>query len=360
LAAATSTLSFDADQKAAAKTLYEGYRASFKELTKKMQDVKHTPRDDGPQRPPEGWPKKVEEYTEQVQLLERRLLDDLRAICTPAQAGKFAAVERAQRRREGFRLALAAGEGIDILEVLGAIKVEPGSVPGLGEVLARWETDVDRSMVEKDKYMRANFSKLVGAGEQADTAKKNRQDFIGELFRISGQVRDINRRAVREIEPLLPEASRESFQKQVNTRTFPRIYGPSKVDALIDECLRLGDITAEQRAALDQLRQAYAKEAAPINTRFAAGAEEKQSKLATDIESVMMGGEDPKDAYWAAAKERHDLDDRTAEKARAILTKEQVQRLPHPPQSHEIPEFLPDIDGFEKEWEEFSGEESGG
>jgi hypothetical protein len=354
LAAATVGLGFDAEQKSAAKSLFDGYRAAFMDATKKTNAAIEGQAKDADGVRPEAKVEHVAQFVEAIHGLETRLLEDLSALCTPAQAEKLPSVERALRRRKGFRFALAAGEGIDIPEILAELKVDAAGVPGAPDVLARWEEDVDKIMVEKDQYMRTQFAKMIGPGDERKN--KDRQDFVRDLMKMSGRVRDINKRGVRELEPLLPEAVQPAFRHAVNVRTFPRIYGASKAEKVIDACLRLGDVSAEQKAALEELKTAYAKEAAPINTRFAAAALEMQEKMADDIDGLMMGGEDPKVPFWAVQKERHELDDRTVAKAQGIVTKEQWAGVKQPEQDN-MPEFLPDISEMERGIQEEFGDE---
>jgi hypothetical protein len=358
LAAATEGLGFDADQRGAARALFDGYRASFMEQTKASNGlIAAEEQKEGGHRSAEKVAEVVR-YVEAVRGLEKRLLEDLKELCTPAQAERFAGVERALRRRQGFRLALAAGEGIDLIEILKELKVDAGGVgAGAPEVLLRWETDVDRLMVEKDQFLRTKFGEMIAAeGDDPEKGMKARQGFIAELMRISGRVRDVNKRAARELEPLLPEESQAAFRHAVEVRTFPRIFGPSRATKVMDECLRLADLSAEQKAGLEELKASYAKEVGPVNTRLAAAALEMQEKMAQDIDALMMGGEDGKEAFWGVQREKRELDDRTVAKAQGIVSKEQWGRVKQPEDDH-MPEFLPDVSEMERGMKEEFGED---
>jgi hypothetical protein len=352
----TEELGFDADQKAAARALFDGYRASFMEATGKSNAVITAEEAKGEYQSP-AKAAEVVRYVEGVRALEVRLMGDLKDLCTPAQAERFVSAERALRRRKGFRLALAAGEGIDLTEILRELKVDAAAVPGAAEVLSRWEVDVDRYMVEKDQSLRAGFAKMIAdEGDQGQRVQKARQDFVGELMRLSGLVRDVNKKAARELEPLLPEPVQGAFRHAIEVRTFPRIFGPSRPEKVIDSGLRLADLSAEQKSALDELRAAYVKEAGPINTRLAAAALEMQAKMAEDMDGIMMSAEDAKLPFWGVQKERHELDARTVAKAQGILTADQWGRVKAPAEDS-MPEFLPDVSAMEREMKEEFGQE---
>jgi hypothetical protein len=354
LGAADAILSFDPEQKAAARALYEGYRSSFMAETARMNGIKEeAPVDEAGMSRPDNWEARVVAYVDQMATLERRLLDDLKSLCTAAQAEKFGSYERAVRRRHAFRGSQVAGDAVELPEVLRAIKVDPAGLPGGAEILARWEMDVDRVLLEKLAYTRANFMKV--ADIDAPNAKAARRQFARDLMRLSEQVRDLNGRAARELEPLLPEDARGRFRAEIEVRTWPEIFGVSKAERAIDACEKRAGITAQQAAALERLRAEYVREARPINLRFAAAAAEVLAKLPETFDTVMRTRDDPKNPYWAVAKERHALDDRTVEKALAVLTKEQSASLPEPEADSDLPEFMAGARAAQQELDEEFG-----
>jgi hypothetical protein len=353
-AAADPILSLDPEQKAAARALYGSYRSAFMAATARMNDVKDkAPMDDLGMSRPEGWEAQVAAYVDQVRSLQERLLSDLKSLCTPAQAERFESYERAVRRRHAFRISQAAGDSVELPDVLRAIKIDPARLPGAAEVLSRWETDVDRVLLDKLAYTRANYWTV--ADIDAPDAKAKIRKFARDLMQLSERVRDLNGRAARELEALLPEEARDPFRAEIEVRTWPEIFGVSRAQRAIDGCAKLAGVTPEQRDALERLRAEYVREARPINLRFAAAAAEMQAKLPDTFDTVMLTRDDPKVPYWAVAKERHALDDGTVEKARAILGKEQVERLPNPEPDSEIPEFMAGARAAQQEVEEEFG-----
>ena len=178
---------------------------------------------------------------------------------------------------------------------------------------------------------------------------------------ISARVGEVSRRAAHEAGPVLPEAKRAAFMDEVKLRCFPRIYAASPVIAAIKAAEEMKDVSAEQRTRLAELKDGYEREAATVNARWAAAAEEKLRQLPEKFLEMTQGGpeEDPKDSFVAARKERRDLDERYRSRVSEVLTQDQRDRLPKPENSggHGIPEFLPDIEAdFKGEWEQWKGE----
>jgi hypothetical protein len=352
----TGLLKFDKDQLAAAKALHDQYRADFRELTKEAAEKEKGFATERPQRNKDRT-EHAEEFVKRAQGLEQQLLQDLRALCTEEQGSRFAGIERARRRETGGRLAIAAGDGIDLVLLLDSMKAE--RTPEVGDVLQRWELDVDRAEQDRDRMLRSWMSKLVGDKEPEEG--REIQKFLADLYAISSRRRDATRRTLRELEPLLAESHREQLGARVREISFPRIYTGSPVLAVLDKAERLGDLTPEQTQQLTDLRATYTAEAAKVNARWAAATEEKQAQMAsTDMEVVMQQAEDPKDAFGAARAERRELDRTYVDKITGVLTEEQRARVPQSAEKshHGAPEFLPPLDeAFEQEWEDFQAEE---
>ncbi len=69
--------------------------------------------------------------------------------------------------------------------------------------------------------------------------------------------------------------------------------------------------------------------------------------------------EDEADPFFIARKERRALDDRYQIKISEVLTPEQKDQLPKPPDRHNhgVPEFFPDFEAdFKGQWDQWQGE----
>jgi hypothetical protein len=356
LAVYTGMLGLDADQKAAARALHDAYLAAFRDATKQAQAKREAvPTGDFEVRGKQ-LAELSEVFVEQTRALERELLQDLQAICTPGQAERFPAVERARRRETGSFLPLAAGDGVDLVLLFQAINL-PGS-PEAAETLERWSIRVDQIEQERERTLRSWMPKMI-AKNNSPRAGEDRDKLFGELYAISAMRRDATRRAVRELQAALPEADYQKLEKELAVRSFPRIYGRSPALALLDDALGLASLVPEQKQQLQQLRDAYEKEAAPLNARWAAAAEEKQGQLATNFSEVNAQITDPPadDPFFTLSRQRRELDRSFIERARGVLKEDQRSRLGPELSSSGPPEFLPDIGGMiEQGWEDMKEE----
>ena len=346
-------LGFDAEQTAAARELHRGYRAAFREATTRVQTkAKELPPEKNSRPTRMGM---AATYVDEIQALERQLLSDIRMLCSEEQAARFASVERARRRDVGARLAFAGGDGIDLVSLIRETKIE--RIPELEDALLRWEEEIDRIEVERERLTKSIF-RSVTSSKDGEPPMDDIQSFLRNLHAVSIRSRDVTKRAFRELAPSLNEQDREKLRAEIQKRSFPRIYGDSDAERAIDSVLGFQDLSAEQRAQVAEIEKAYRREAGPINDRWAAATEEKQAELAKDFEAARMK-DDEKDAYHEVRAERLALDEKTLEKLSKLLTEEQRKRMPKPSrQNHGAPEYLPAFGegGADKEWEEFQAE----
>lgn len=350
---------FDAEQTATAHTLHQGYRGSVKgamdAMRKKDKELRKTTEGDNP-----DWAKYSKErekasqkYAEEMETLETGLLSDVKALCTPAQEAKFSALEKLRRRDKSRVFTLAPGELIDLRPMLLAAKADPGPH---AETITTWENNLDKLLIEREKFMRNAMKAMAG-----DDGPENMAKFFGDFRSVSVRIGDLNRRAAAEIASSLPDTQRAAFENETRLHTFPRIYGESPVSRAIAAAKATKDITSEQKTQLDEIRTAFAKEADPINVRWAAAADEQFRKIGDDMMSMFQMDEEKsaKEPFFVIRKERRALDEKYREKVIAVLNQDQRDALTKADADRHdgyLPEFLPN---FEKDMEDRASEWKG-
>jgi hypothetical protein len=246
---------------------------------------------------------------------------------------------------------------VDLIAMLDAVRVDRAASPALAEVVLQWESDVDRLLIEKDTLMRSGMRDMMGKEGQPGTADV-RAKFFKDLCDIGARIGESSRRAAREAQGLLPEDKLEAFEQEIKVRCYPRIYAGSPVIAAVKAAEALGDVSAEQKSKLAELRRSYDQEARGVNGRWASAADEKQRQL-RDLLPEMMGRPErdlkPGDPFSVASADRHSLDDRYLARVNELLTPEQRERVPaSQSRAGNIPEFLPDFESdFKAAWDEW-------
>lgn len=358
----SGVLKLDADQKGLVRSLYVGYRASYKQLAadgdKELAALRERADDKIPFDRKQEF-KIAQDFVEKQDKLSKSFLDDLKAVLTPEQADRFERAERARRREVGLRFSFVAGEAVDLLQIISDLKVDRDGTAELKEATEQYEVEADRAMVAKDKMLRDVF-KQIDKFEGPEPDPKVMQDMIKDFFNNGNRVRDVNRQYARKIEPLLPAEKRAAFDLEIKKLSFPRVYSESHAQKSIKLAQGLADLSGDQKAELTSLAESHAREAEGANARWAAAIEDKQSKFAGNFMEMMMGGGDekPDDPLKLAREARKSLDERTFTRVTQILKAEQREKLPkaEEKQGYERPEWEPDFDE-RGNWDEWKKED---
>jgi len=333
-------LNMDAEQKSSALMLYKGYREAFRQIEtagdKKLHADAEKKADPDGNQPRTAEFDAVNDFLAETKKLEASFFDDLKATLRPDQAEKFIRVERARHRDTGMRFSLAAGEGIDLAAIAETLKIERKGA--IGEALDEYEAQTDRHMLSKADLFTGlynTFGKSMMESKQRDMEEI--QKVIKTVADHSIKVRDSNRRHARAIGSLLSDEQRPLWDREVRERSYPRVYAGSHVSKVFTHAEKVADLTDDQRTSLASLKDSYTRDADPINTRWAAAIDEKQSKFAEKGIAMIMelAGLDEKDSLVQNHKARRELDKQTLERITAILTEGQRDTLPPNPRAGE-------------------------
>jgi hypothetical protein len=329
------TLALSADQKEAVSALLDGYLTEDRAADREMQSAMEAAFSSFQDSEDHGAMQKATseartKHAERSEALEASLFADIHQLLTPDQEEAWPRLERLRRRERGLAQGSLSGEAVDLTELLAELKVDPPAVTGLPEAVEQYEADVDRAIQARDAAVASSAPKEPQSG-MFDFAAM--QAAMAAAREAGAQVRDVNQTHQRRIEVLLPEDLREPFAAGFKRRCFPGVYRPSTAARSIESAFKLDDLTADQRAALDDLRAGYERELGPVNASWADAivASEAEGKDGT----VSMGGSvmriqmgDESGPLVDARKARKEVDQRAKDKLASILTPAQQERLP--------------------------------
>jgi hypothetical protein len=329
-------LNFTADQKESALAIHEGYTAACQEAMKArraaMEDLRKASEDsDDHSVFMEKFPAIEKTFREKSDKLEKGLFDDLKGIISgPAQEARWPKVERMRRREIGLRRGGVSGENIDLTDVVAGLKLSPEAMTPVSAVLEEYETELDHQLQEQQK-VRADSQAAFEPGKPFDAEQMKKQ--MDEARQAGLRVKDVNDRSARKIEPLLPEDKRAAFRDTIKERTYPQVYRPSRAVREIDAALKFDDLSASQKATLNDLKAEYQRSAGPLNDAWAQAiaSAENQGNAGTMITPdggrMVLKMEDDPPALTSARKARRDLDDKTRDKVKAVLNTGQQDKL---------------------------------
>lgn len=338
-------LKLDAEQKEAAKILAEGYRGTLADLEKdlegRVRKLQDEAQDEGFGIFQKEMPAMIKEFTERQQKAETQFIDDIKMLLTPEQLELFPKVEHHRRRELFLRMGMVSGAGVDIWsiqdrlmqrsaegnEAAPAIVTEENKAQVL-EAMDRYDIDMDRLLSDMERMYKEDMRKYAdGTEDMFDFGKM--EERLKPYTELGVRIRDLNRDTARRIEPMLTEEGQKLFREQFNMRAYPRVYRKGASQKLYDAALKLSDLTAEQKEAINQSKAQYEREAAPVNEAWAKAIDEAEAKGGGTI-GVMMsgfgGGNDP--ALADARKARRAADNSAKDRLMDLLTEDQKKQLP--------------------------------
>jgi hypothetical protein len=330
-------LGFSAEQKDLAVTLQEGYATEYQQARKTMRDamaeLRRSSEDTGDNTGfMEKMPAIQSEFRDKTTKLEKTLFSDFRALLSgQAQENKWPGVERMRRREVDLRAGGLSGESLDLVDIVGALKLPPDIVAALSPTMEAYEIDLDRQLDAREKQ--AGDMPRFEPGKPLDMEKM--QKAMADRRDAGAKVVEINERHARTIRNLLPDDKRPVFDEQVKRGSFPVVYRPSRVARDLEAALKFADLTTEQKEQLTGVREQYDREAASLNSAWADAIKEsekdgQEGTLRSGAGAMMIRMGNEPEALKASRKARREADDRAAEKVKGLLTAAQREKLPKP------------------------------
>ncbi|MBL8763671.1 MAG: hypothetical protein JNM07_05330 [Phycisphaerae bacterium] len=327
------TLKLDPDQRDAALTLHEGYLANFKANAKQMQKAYQVLSEKAQEN--NDWAsygkqasKLAKEYMEKFESNQKGFIEDIRTLLTDEQASRWADFERLRRREDLLRFAIVSGQGVDLVEATRTLGLTGKDSPaGLAEAVASYEMDMDRTLTDAERLGKEMMSKMYDA-EAMQANPQEMEKLMKQVMDRARAMRDINRKHARLMTPLLNPEQASKFDAEFKRRSFPRVYRKPHVVKTLDAASGMADLDAGQKDTLKSVREAYERDAAGLNERWAAAIEEIEAKSENMWESFWGGDRDPKSPLAQARKARRDLDKSTMDRVAGVLKEEQRKRLP--------------------------------
>lgn len=324
-------LDLSADQQAAALALLEAYQVEFEAAARPVRDKIENLRTEAREtRDRTLWGELMEargDFEETSEQMETTLLADVQALLTPEQAESgWPRVVRERRREQSLPRGLMSGERVDVIALVKDLDLSQEQSAALADTLNQYELELDLALIKRDQMQdefRQNMRDLFRNGDQ---------QAISDLFERGKQaatkVRDINSRAARQVEALLPPEPAATFAAQVRQRSFPMIYRPSYADRVIDAAAKFDDLTGEQKENIATIQAAFAQSITSINRRMETAQVEMEESMTAERLGAMFRNGGDNDAMRDLRGERRDLETSTIERLRSILTAEQAARLP--------------------------------
>lgn len=327
----TKMMNLDKDQQEAAKLLFESYQEQFKAKSDPVRAAMEKARADFREnRDPSVWQDirgQMEKFRPIREEMEKTFLSDVKSVLREDQAANFPKFERALRRGRTLQRGLMSGERVDLIGIVERVELPDDTKAQLTPILDQYEIDLDRELVARTTFQETNMPRMGEMFQGGDM--KAMQEMMEKGREISVRVRDVNRRYARQIEGLLPEDKRPSFETEVKRQSFPRVYQTTRVSRMLDSVSRLKDLNDTQMADFTVLRQNYDRDLNAVNDQLAQATEKNEMTITADqLMAAFRGGDEgPLSELY---QKRRQLGQTAEDNLKKILTPEQMEKLPKP------------------------------
>lgn len=337
------TLGLDADQATQLKVLYRGYiaarrdslgvaNADFRDLQVSMD--RDTPEEEFADRSRDHVTKTVKTLAEGRSTFEA----DVRAMLTAEQADRWDVAMRALRRADAARFGVMAGSMADVTELVRAAGIaREGDIPS---ILDRYEGDIDGPIQAWNRSVEQTLLTMRVEARREDFGERTAK-VLQAMFERSRAVRDINRRAVREVEDHLrglsePHIARaDAMRAAFLAASYPTVYGQREIDQVFqalkpeldaapDEALTLSE---EQHREIAATRHTYLQDVALANEALARAIDVEQERFLHDIQALVASKPQygPDSALGQARARRDAIAGRAMDRLRAIVGADALQ-----------------------------------
>ncbi len=321
--------------------LYDGYAETVRResglVRDKMYDVMEESEVVLDPRKLEPAQKAMTDWRAHAEELKRTFVDDLKALLTKEQEQRWPIVERELRRMKlvGGRL---TGESLDVVRMVSGLKL-PSTPPAADQALEVYSQELDRLLVQREKFMADNSAKF---GDLIKSDPHAAEVMFRDALRIRVALRELNERTVKLVAAELPADAAAKLMENLAKQTGERVNMPSRAEGQLKSARELDGLTTKQVAELDELAEWYASKLKPWKERLAVAVREDEERDIPIELGRALGKEPaqgPEDSYdmWRLPvdhpivkirQERSEFDKELRRRLGNILTRDQRDSLP--------------------------------
>lgn len=324
-------LALTPDQRDAAAALLEGHMASFAEKAAEARDAMEKAREAFREtRDREVWQgvgERMQALRESRTKAEADFMADVRALLTPEQEAKWPVLERTRRRETTVQRGLMSGERIDLTRLVAQAEPTPEQAQALKPILESYELELDAALIRRNETQEKAMGQMRDFGAMMESGDFSQmQKMMDENREASMRVRDVNRRYAQQVAGVLGEEKGAAFSDRFRRDSFPMVYRPRPTEGQLKAAESLPDLDEAQKTSLKAIREAYERDSAALNERAEKAME--QFETTATVEGMMRGGPMNDPTLREARTARNQLEDKTIESIRALLTEAQRAALP--------------------------------
>jgi hypothetical protein len=271
-------------------------------------------------------------------VLKQDFINEVRAQLSADQLELWPGLERALTRVKTLPNGRLDGERTNLLRIVDDFPLDEEQREAVAEALESYELELHQALVARNEFLteaQAKIDKAIEEGRFAGAISA-----ADKASRLRVAVRGVNEQYAETITGRLGGDTGKAFRNRVLLESYPRVYRTTRGQNTFRAAARIEGLDEEVRAAIQELHAAYTTELDAANERLRQAIHRHQPREARqmleNIRTMMeeggtmsLGDED--DPVRQEMRKRSQLDERYMKQVHALLTPEQVERLPQLP-----------------------------
>jgi hypothetical protein len=291
--------------------------------------------------------RKLEAWSTRKNQLRDDFSAGLKVVLDDDQVAQWPAFERFLTREKTLPRGRISGENVNLFLVVDELRLPPAEFTKLEPLFDAYETRLDDALRTRNTYIEQSLPRLFEAMQTGDSGAAGR--IFKRQSELRGAVRDVNEEYRTAMVAALGETDwARQLDAAILEGGWERIYRPTGTDRAFREAIGFEDLDPTVLASIEELYTQYKGEIAPINERLKSMARtEEPSRLVTEgerfvsmmsqgVSGMALGaarggqgfGAPEADPMREVFEQRSDVGERYLERLRALLTPEQIERLP--------------------------------
>ena len=291
--------------------------------------------------------RKLEAWSTRKNQLRDDFSTGLKVVLDDDQVAQWPAFERFLTREKTLPRGRISGENVNLFLVVDELRLPPAEFTKLEPLFDAYETRLDDALRTRNTYIEQSLPRLFEAMQTGDSGAAGR--IFKRQSELRGAVRDVNEEYRTAMVAALGETDwARQLDAAILDGGWERIYRATGTDRSFREAIGFEDLDPTVLASIEELYAQYKGEIAPINERLKSMARtEEPSRLVTEgerfvsmmsqgVSGIALGaarggqgfGAPEADPMREVFEQRSDVGERYLERLRALLTPEQIERLP--------------------------------
>lgn len=270
----------------------------------------------------------MKKFSKRTTTLETSLMNDIKSLLEPAQLERWPRLERVHRRMTTINWGSLSGESVDLVDLVEGLRLSSEQGAPLTPLLTQYETDLDRELKARNALIEEQMSDWFEKGfANFDLEKMKKQ--AADTREAGRRILELNKKYASQVQSLVPQDLQGEFAEKVRLSSYPAVYRISYASRVLDAAANMNDLDAAQREAISTIKASYARDAQAANEKWAAAITDLELNPTDDNPfAAMMPNRQLPEPIKNARQARDDLDTRTVDAVKALLTEAQQKKLP--------------------------------